>query len=51
MENALKYKKNKSNWRSVRVLIIDEVSMMSLKVFEVLNEIAKRAQFDSRPFG
>jgi len=51
VENALKYKKNKSNWRSVRVLIIDEVSMMSLKVFEVLNEIAKRAQFDSRPFG
>ena len=51
VETALKYKKNKANWRSVRVLIIDEVSMMSLKVFDVLNEIAKRAQFDSRPFG
>lgn len=51
VENALKYKKNKSNWKSIRVLIIDEVSMMSLKVFNVLNEIAKRAQFNSTPFG
>lgn len=51
VENALKYKKNKSNWRSIRVLIIDEVSMMSLKVFNVLNEIAKKAQFNNNPFG
>ena len=32
VENALKYKKNKACWKGVRVLIIDEVSMMSVKV-------------------
>ena len=28
------------NWKSVEILIIDEISMMSLKIFEILNKIA-----------
>lgn len=30
------------NWNNTKVLIIDEVSMMSLKLFEMLDEIGKR---------
>lgn len=31
----------KKAWKSVDILIIDEVSMMSLKLFEILNDIGK----------
>lgn len=45
-----KYKKN--NWTSIDILIIDEVSMMSLKLFDLLDslgrEVKKKAQM---PFG
>ena len=51
IEIALKSRKIKSNWRSVNVLIVDEVSMMSVKIFEVLDEIAKRARCNNLPFG
>ncbi len=51
VENALKYKKNKACWKGVRVLIIDEVSMMSVKVLEVLDAIAKNARYIEAPFG
>ena len=51
VENALKYKKNKASWKGVRVLIIDEVSMMSVKVLEVLDTIAKNARYINAPFG
>jgi len=29
------------NWRSIRVLVVDEVSMMSKKLFDLLNNVAK----------
>lgn len=51
VEMALRAKKIKSNWKSVKVLIVDEVSMMSLKVLEVLDEIGKRARHNPLPFG
>lgn len=39
-------------WRSIKVLIIDEVSMMSAKVFEILNDIGKITRKNYlRPFG
>jgi ATP-dependent DNA helicase PIF1 len=45
-----KYKKN--NWTGIDILIIDEVSMMSLKLFDLLDslgrEVKKKAQM---PFG
>lgn len=38
-------------WRDVDILIIDEVSMMSKKVFELLNAIGKSARNNSDFFG
>jgi ATP-dependent DNA helicase PIF1 len=38
-------------WRKTKVLIVDEVSMMSKKIFEICNEIAKRSRNCSLPFG
>ncbi len=41
----------KASWKSVDVLIIDEVSMMSLKLFEMLDAIGKAVRRNTRPFG
>lgn len=38
-------------WRKTKILIVDEVSMMSKKIFEICNEIAKRARNCTLPFG
>ena len=47
--NKSKYKKR--NWKTVDLLIIDEVSMMSLKLFELLEWTARLCRKDVRPFG
>jgi len=46
-------KKKTHNWKKVDVLIIDEVSMMSQKIFEILDGIARgvRKQKSHLPFG
>jgi ATP-dependent DNA helicase PIF1 len=44
-----KFKRNK--WKSVDILIIDEVSMMSYKLFHVLNMIAKKCRMNTKQFG
>lgn len=41
----------KSNWRSTDILVVDEVSMMSQKLFELLDTIGKAVRNNSRPFG
>lgn len=41
----------KKKWLSTEILIIDEVSMLSLKLFELLNEIGKQVRNNQRPFG
>ena len=51
VETALKSKRIKSNWKSTQVLIVDEVSMMSSKVLQVLHTIAQRARNNTLPFG
>ena len=38
-------------WKKNDVLIIDEVSMMSQKIFEILANIGKQVRKDTRPFG
>lgn len=43
--------RKKRNWKKVDVLIIDEVSMMSKKVFELLDLIAKKTRRNGLPFG
>jgi ATP-dependent DNA helicase PIF1 len=47
--NKSKYKKR--NWKGVDILIVDEVSMMSLKLFELLEYTARLCRKDVRPFG
>lgn len=39
------------NWETTEVLIIDEISMMSRKVLEILSKIAQRIRKNSLPFG
>lgn len=44
-----KYKKK--NWQSIDILIIDEISMMSLKIFDLLDAIGKCVRSAPHPFG
>ena len=46
---ANKYKRN--NWRNIDLLIIDEVSMMSEHLIELLNMTAKKCRKNNRLFG
>lgn len=41
----------KDNWKSTDILVVDEVSMMSHKLFELLDAIGKTIRKNSRPFG
>ena len=41
----------KATWKGTNVLIIDEVSMMSQKLFEMLDAIGKAVRKSSKPFG
>jgi ATP-dependent DNA helicase PIF1 len=38
-------------WRTTDVLIVDEVSMMSARMFDILNTVGKRVRKSSQPFG
>ena len=38
-------------WRKTDILVLDEVSMLSLKLFDMLNAIGKAVRGNSRPFG
>ena len=44
-----KYKSR--NWRLIDTLIIDEVSMLSLKLFNLLDQVAKACRGNRLPFG
>ncbi len=46
-----KNRKILNKWRSLHLLIIDEVSMMNVALFEKLNSLAKRIRLSERPFG
>ena len=46
-----KNKHSKAAWRETEILVVDEVSMMSLKLFETLDAIGKSVRKDRRPFG
>jgi ATP-dependent DNA helicase PIF1 len=41
----------KATWKGTDILIIDEVSMMSQKLFEMLDAIGKAVRKNTRPFG
>ena len=44
IQDVLKNKKATNNWKKVEVLVVDEVSMMSSKIFEILEETARRVR-------
>jgi len=49
-----KIKKNtfaKNAWRETQILIVDEVSMLSLKLFDLLNVIGQKMRNNLNPFG
>jgi ATP-dependent DNA helicase PIF1 len=41
----------KAIWKTTDILIVDEVSMMSKKIFDILNAIGKSVRRNSKPFG
>jgi len=52
LEKALRRKFPAPNWKTAEVLVIDEVSMMSRKIFEILDKIARIARKKpDLPFG
>ena len=51
IDRVIKSKQRRKNWNQVDILIIDEVSMLSQKVFEILDIIGKRIKRNKEPFG
>ena len=49
--SVMKIKRIVREWRLVKTLIIDEISMLPSKLFKVLDEIGKKAKKNSLPFG
>ena len=51
VDRVLKNNKSRTAWRRTHVLVIDEVSMMSKHLFDILNAIGKAVRKDNAPFG
>ena len=47
----MKNKNALSVWKKAKILIVDEVSMMSEKIFELCDEIGRKVRKINRPFG
>jgi ATP-dependent DNA helicase PIF1 len=47
----MKNKYSKANWKAINILVVDEVSMMSQKIFEILDVVGKTVRRNSKPFG
>lgn len=48
---VMRNRNSKANWKSIDILVIDEVSMMSQKLFETLDTIGKAVRRNPKPFG
>lgn len=51
IEKIIRSKFYSHNWENTDILIVDEVSMLSLRTFELLNKIGRKIRCDDRPFG
>jgi ATP-dependent DNA helicase PIF1 len=51
VNRIMKNKYAKATWKGTDILIIDEVSMMSQKIFEMLDAIGKAVRRNTKPFG
>jgi len=51
VSQVMRNKCAKKNWKTVKILIIDEVSMMSRKIFDTLDTVARVVRNNPNPFG
>ena len=51
VNRIMKNRYAKATWKGTDILVIDEVSMMSQKLFEMLDAIGKATRRNTRPFG
>lgn len=51
INKVVKSKFYRHNWENTDILIIDEISMMSCKTFELLNKIGQTIRLNKKPFG
>ena len=52
LDKAIRNRKANTNWKTTQVLIIDEVSMLSMKIFDALNKVGQLIRKNhSKPFG
>jgi ATP-dependent DNA helicase PIF1 len=51
IEGVVRSKYAAKAWRAAKILILDEVSMLSKKVFEVIEEIGRTVRKSTLPFG
>jgi len=51
ISGVLKNRKLVKSWKTTNILICDEISMMSSKMLELLDEIAKITRSNNKPFG
>jgi ATP-dependent DNA helicase PIF1 len=51
IESVLRSKHAAKAWRAAKILILDEISMLSKKIFEIIEEIGRTARKSSLPFG
>jgi len=51
LNKIVKNKKAVCLWREIDILVIDEISMMSQKIFELLDAIGKKLRKNRNPFG
>ena len=50
-DKIIKHPKLRAQWRTVSILVVDEISMMSLKLFNLLNDLGRIVRKNPRPFG
>lgn len=51
ISKVLTNKHAKKNWKNIKILIVDEVSMMSKKIFNILERTARLIRGNNEPFG
>jgi ATP-dependent DNA helicase PIF1 len=51
ISKVLRNKSAMNMWKKSKILVIDEVSMLSEKIFEIIEEIARIVNHSSSPFG
>ena len=51
VESVIRNKKAVAQWRRTKCLILDEVSMLSKKIFDIIEEIARKTKKIDKPFG